>query len=273
MILLKNKSWVYRVLTFILLIILCFFVSEKSYSEILSGIINKERVISESGVIVDRSTGKPVAGALVSVPAEGITAMTDDMGVFQIDMPDKRPLIMAVKAKGYKPFSLIIDEHNTQKPMKIGIAEKTKNEIVIDTRLHHLGDNRFSDRSANSGEFSASASGNSYFKEFYIDKNAPYGEILLKIGSIIGIDTKTAQSMRQSNVLTSSSTPVKVFFNSRKIGEIAFNGNNHAIRVPSELLRLNSHNHVRIETGVNLSSVSRTDYDDIEFIHLVLEFN
>ncbi len=272
MVLLRKKSWGYKIWTFILVIILSLFMGEKSFSKMLSGVVNKEHIIVESGMIVNERTGKPVAGASVSIPSKGTQTLTDESGKFQINIPDTRPLIMSVNAKGYKPFSLIIDENKMQKPMKIAIAEKTNNELVIDTRLHHLGDNKFSDRSANSGDFSTIASGSSYFKEFYIDNSASQSNIWLKIGSIIGIDTLTAQGMRQSNVLTSSSSPVEVFFNSQKIGEIAFNGNNHILRVPSEILRVNSYNHIRIKTGVNLNSSSRKDYDDIEFMHLVLEF-
>lgn len=233
--------------------------------------VNKELVIQESGFIMDGKTGEAVKNALISIPSKGITAKTNKNGQFQIDIPDKRPLIMSVQAEGYKPFSLIIDENDVKSPMKIIVQKKKRKEIVLDTSLHHLGDNRFSERSANSEDFSASANGHYYFKEFYLKNDYISGDLILKIGSIIGIDTKKAQSMRQSNVFTAFSSPVEVFFNSKKIGEIDFNGNNHSLKIPYGLVKINEYNHIRIETGVNLTIKSRKDYDDIEFIHLILE--
>jgi len=179
---------------------------------------------------------------------------------------------LSVKAKGYKPFSLIIDKDSEHKPLKIAITEKSQNELVIDDRLHHLGDNNFSSRSANAMDFSIYASGPFYFQEFYVDNIDLSKNILLKIGSIIGIDTKAAQMLRQSRVTTSSSSPVKVYFNSRQIGEISVNGNNHVFRIPSGLLRINSYNQLKIKTGLNLNSIDHRDYDDIEFMNIVLEF-
>lgn len=274
MVLFKNKSWNYRFWTFILIIFLCLYMGENSYSEILSGIVNKEDYVNhnETGTIYNNRTGAPVSGAMVSVPSEGKSAVTNKFGEFQLSIPDKRPLILAVQAEGYRPFSLIIDEDGIQTPMKIGIEEKSRNELVVDTRLHHLGDNKFSDRSANAGDFSSSADGHYYFKEFFVENSESRAGALLKIGSVIGVDTITAQNLRQSNILTSSSSPVEIFFNSRKIGEINANGNNHTFRIPSGLLRVNSYNHVRIDTGINLNSGSHKDYDDMEFIHVVLEF-
>lgn len=243
-----------------------------AFSKILSGCVNKEHIIQESGVVIDGKTGTPVAGALVSIPSAGTKAITNDYGIFKLDVPTKKPVILSVQADGYKPFSLVIKDENISDPLKIAIEEKTKNELVIDTRLHHLGDNKYSNRSANAFEFNAPAAGPYYFKEFFVDNTTSLNNIVLKIGSIIGIDTKIAQSLRQSGVHSSSSSPVKVFLNSQKIGEISFNGDNHLLQIPSGLLRVNSYNNIRIETGINLNAESRTDYDDIEFIHLLLEF-
>ena len=256
----------------VLLIILSIFtlLKDKAFSVTLSAIVKEEHLIKESGIIIDNKTGKSIAGALISIPSKRINTVSDKFGMFQLDVPGKSPLILSVKANGYKPFSLIIDKQKLQNSLKIAIVEETKNEIIIDTELRHLGDNKFSASSANSGDFSISASGHYFFQEFYINNINFENNILLKIGSIIGIDTKTAQSLGQSDVMTSSSSPVKVFFNSQKIGEISFNGNNHIFRIPFELLRLNSYNHVKIETGINLAS--DTDYDDIEFMNLFLEF-
>ncbi|HSA07546.1 MAG TPA: carboxypeptidase-like regulatory domain-containing protein [Candidatus Gastranaerophilales bacterium] len=268
-----NKSWIYKSLIMILIIMSCLISQEKLFAQVLSLSVNKEHILSESGIIIDQKTGKPIPDAKVSIPSKGIETVTDELGIFQLEMPKERPLILSVKADGYKPFSLIIEKTTDNNPFKIGLLEKTGNEIVIDTRLHHLGDNKFSKRSANASDFTTTAIGNVYFQDFYIDNLHFQENIVLKIGSIIGIDTRTAQSLRQSEVSTSASSPVEVFFNSHKIGEIDFNGNNHIIKIPSTLVQANLNNNIKIKTGINLSSSSRRkDYDDIEFIHLILEF-
>ena len=272
MVLYKTHSRVYKILLFTMLIFLCAFIENKASSEIISGSVNKEQVIGNSGVVINGKTGVPVTGAIVSIPAKGAGTVTNEMGVFHLDVPKIKPFILAVKAKGYKPFSLIIDKDSDQKPLKLAITEKSQNELVIDTRLHHLGDNNFSNRSANAADFSIYASGPFYFQKFYVDNLDLSRNILLRIGSIIGIDTREAQNLRQSRVMNSSSSPVKVYFNSQQIGEISINGNNHVFSIPSNLLKTNSYNQLKIKTGLNLNSWDHKDYDDIEFMNIVLEF-
>lgn len=239
--------------------------------EILSGSVNQEHVIIGSGVIIDGKTGLPVAGALVSLPSENINTITNKNGTFQLHLPDGKPVILSVKKDGYKPFSLAVDKRNLSAPMRLAISEQSLHDIVIDSRLHHLGDDKFSERSANAGDFSAPANGPYFLKEFYIDNINPNNNTLLIIGSIIGIDTIAAQSFRQSNVRSASSSPVKVYLNSEKLGEISLNGDNHVFRIPNYLLRPNRYNIVKVETGVNQDSDRDVDYDDIEFMNLFLK--
>lgn len=238
---------------------------------ILSGTVCQDHLMKETGVVIDGKTGQPVSGALVEVPAQQKSTLTDDHGAFQLHMRKGIPAIMSVKKKGYRPYSLIVNESNPQKPLEIAIQERSSNEILIDAELRHLGDNKFSNNSANAGDFSASAIGATFLQEFYVDELDPTKDIALIIGSIIGIDTRAAQILNQSNVKTSASSPVKVYFNSQKIGEIIYNGDNHMFPVSPDLVRANRYNIVKIETGVNLNSDSNVDYDDIEFMNLFLD--
>ena len=254
-----------------LLLLAWFSFQQAASSEILSGSVNQEHVIIGSGVIVDGKTGLPVAGAIVSLPSENLNTMTNRNGAFQLHLPDGKPVILSVKKDGYTPFSLAVDKRNLSGPMKLAISEQSLHDIVIDSRLHHLGDDKFSERSANAGDFSAPANGPYFLKEFYIDNISPNNTALLVIGSIIGIDTRAAQSFRQSNVRSASSSPVIVSLNSEPLGEISLNGDNHVFRIPDYLLRPNRYNIVKVETGVNQDSDRDVDYDDIEFMNLFLK--
>ncbi len=254
------------------LILFCLFViHQQAFAEILSGSVNKEHVIQRTGVVIDGNSVRPVENAVVSVPSMNIKTHTNSYGEFHLHLPDGKPVIMSVKKAGYSPFSLVVERENSSEPLKIVVAKDTDSHIVIDSDLHHLGDNNFSERSANAMDFSANAAGPYFIREFYLGDINVSEQILLKVGSIIGIDTRIAQSLRQSGVRSSSSSPVKVYLNSQKIGEISFNGDNHVFPIPSNLLKSNRYNIVKIETGVNLDSEDSVDYDDIEFMNLFLD--
>ena len=96
-------------------------------------------------------------------------------------------------------------------------------------------------------------------------------ENYLKIGSIIGIDTLIARSMKQNSILNSYSSPPEVFFNGKKIAEIQLNGDNQRIKLPKNLVRAGQMNEITIKTGHNLKQTAYIDYDDIEFMNLSIQ--
>jgi hypothetical protein len=61
----------------------------------------------------------------------------------------------------------------------------------------------------------------------------------------------------------------KFFFNGNKISEIQINGDGQKIRIPHNLIK--KINEVTIKTGRNLMQTSYIDYDDIEFMNLIIE--
>lgn len=255
------------------LLIVLLSLQQQGLSQVLSGCVNKEHIVQGSGIVIDGRTVKPVEGATVSIPSKNIYTVTNEYGEFNLGLKEVNPVILSIKKPGYKPFSTVIDKQCLSQPMTVVIVKNSLNELVIDSKLHHLGDNKFSDRSANAGDFSTQAAGTYFIHEFYLDNIDTARSIALKIGSVIGIDTKIAQSLRQSNVRSSCSSPVKVYLNSQKIGEISFNGDNHVFPVPQNLLKANRYNIVKIETGVNLDSDRSVDYDDIEFMNLFLDIS
>lgn len=255
----------------IVLIILIVFLCPCAIAETLSGVVNEQRLMTGSGYVFDEKTGRAVPGATVSIPSENIITKTDRNGMFKIPIPKGKQLILSVNKEGFTPYSLAIDNNDSLNPMKIGISEKNRNKIVIDSELHHLGDNKFSERSANAGDFSVKADGSYFLQEFYVSDADISGNAVLTIGSTIGIDTKDAQESGQNDVRSAYSSPVKVYLNSVKIGEISLNGDNWGFQIPPGLLKINRYNIIKIETGVNLDTDRDTDYDDMEFMNLFLE--
>ena len=95
----------------------------------------------------------------------------------------------------------------------------------------HIGDNSFSENSANASEFSLFSVGPFYSMDFKIPNIKPQEALFLVIGSIIGIDTIHAQKMGQSHVTTAYSSPPEIFFNGNKISDIKINGDNQKIKI------------------------------------------
>ena len=77
--------------------------------------------------------------------------------------------------------------------------------------------------------------------------------------------------MGQNQISSAFSSPPEIYFNGNKISEIQINGDGQKIRLPSNLVRKNGVNEVTIKTGRNLMQTSYIDYDDIEFMNLIIE--
>ena len=144
-------------------------------------------------------------------------------------------------------------------------------DIIISSEMFHLGDDNFSANSANSSEFKGKSIGPFYSKTFMVAANALTKKNYLVIGSIIGIDTLIARSLRQNAVVNSFSSPPVVFVNGSKIAEIQLNGDGQRIFIPQRLLKPGQMNEVTITTGRNLKQTAYIDYDDIEFMNLSIQ--
>ena len=66
-------------------------------------------------------------------------------------------------------------------------------------------------------------------------------------------------------------SPPEVYFNGNKISEIQLNGDGQKIKLPSNLIKKNQVNEITIKTGRNLMQTAYVDYDDIEFMNLIIE--
>ncbi|MBQ3642329.1 hypothetical protein II906_10470 [bacterium] len=240
-----------------------------TFAEIITGEISKQ-TIKNTNRIYDSQTNIPIEGVLVKIPAKNYATKTDSDGTFSLKTEINAPTIMSLEKSGYKPYSMTLSD-NFSNPIQVGIEKTSPNDIIIETNMIHIGDNSFSERSANASEFSIMSSGAFYSKDFSIKQINQNENLFMIIGSIIGIDTIFAQRLGQSHVLTAYSSPPEIFFNGNKISDIKINGDNQKIQIPTNLIKFNQPNNITIKTGRNLQKVSAIDLDDIEFTNLLLE--
>ena len=230
-----------------------------------------EQGSANSNRIVDRNTGVGIGGAQISIPKKNYSTQTDSQGYFELNTHLNGPAIMSVKKDNYKPFSITVNDETISAPLVIGIEKSNAEGMVLDSNMYHLGDNNFSDLSANAGEFRMESIGPFYTKKFLL-KNVKFNKpIYLVIGSIIGIDTNLARSIGQNRITTAFASAPEIYFNGNKISEVQINGDSQKIKIPPALLRKNQVNEVTIKTGRNLMQTAYIDYDDIEFMNLFFE--
>ena len=226
---------------------------------------------TSSNIVVDKNTNKAIAGAKVYIPKLKYSTTTDENGVFQLNTHIDGTSILAVEKDSYRPFSTTIDKLSVNAPLTLGIEKTTGNDIVIDKDIYHIGDDNYSELSANAGQFNLKSIGAFYTKLFDM-KNVDFSKpVYFVIGSIIGIDTAMARSMGQNKITNSYASPPEIYFNGNKISEIELNGDNQKIKLPPSLIRANSKNEITIKAGRNMLQTAYIDYDDIEFMNLSIE--
>lgn len=224
-----------------------------------------------SNRIIDRQTGDGIGDATITLPKQNYSTKTDRDGYFELDTSINGTSIMSVQKDKYKTFSMTVNEKTFANPIVIGIEKSNASDIAIDTNMYHLGDNNFSDLSANAGEFRMQAIGPFYTKRFTLKNINLSKPVYLVIGSIIGIDTAMARSVGQNKITNAFASPPEVYFNGNKISDIQINGDGQKIKLPPSLIKKNQVNEITIKTGRNLMQTAYIDYDDIEFMNLIIE--
>lgn len=245
-------------------------INSPGFCGIFQGGVTKDGIVG-SNQILDSETNAPVSGAKVFLPQENYKTYTDANGNFSLDANISGQTVLSVQKAGYKPFSITIDEKSTSRKIVLGIERAMPHDITLDTNMFHLGDNSYSDLSANAKQFQVKTIGPYYSKKFKIPELSPDSRVNLIIGSIIGVDTKLAKSMGQNKVANAYASPPEVYFNGNKIAEIQINGDGQKIKIPYGLVKQNQSNEVTIKTGRNMAQTAYVDYDDIEFMNLSLE--
>lgn len=254
----------------LLVVIIIFIANSAAFCEIFQGGVAKDGILGRHRV-VDSATNAPVSGAKVTMPMENYKTYTDRNGNFSLGANVNGQSVMSVEKSGYKPFSMTIDKNLASKPIILGIEKSTPKDITIDTDMFHLGDNSFSELSANARDFQVKAIGPYYSKDFKIPSVSAGSKVVLIIGSIIGVDTQMARSIGQNKISRAYASPPEIYFNGNKIASIQINGDNQKIKIPYGLIKQNQMNEVTIKTGRNLMQTAYVDYDDIEFMNLSIE--
>lgn len=255
---------------FLIALFAVFTLTSPAFCGIVQGGVEKEMIVGRNQVL-DSETNAPISGARISLPQERYKTYTDSNGNFALDADINGQTVMSVEKAGYKPYSMTINESSAAHPIILGIEKSTPHDITIDTNMFHLGDNSYSDLSANAREFQVQSIGPFYSKKIKIPTVTPGSKVNLVIGSIIGVDTMMAKTMGQNKVANAYASAPEVYFNGNKIADIQLNGDGQKIKVPYSLIRQNQLNEVTIKTGRNMMQTAYVDYDDIEFMNLSVE--
>lgn len=219
--------------------------------------------------IIDKTTKKPLSNAKISIPELNYTTYSDKDGSFRLNADISSQTVLFVEKEGYKVFSLAVDNSVLNGPLKLGIEQSTPFDIQISEGVIHLGDNMYSNNSANSTDFRTSAVSSTYKKTFKKPSFSQNQDVIIRIGTIIGLDTKKAKEHGQNRIAKVYSSPMEVFVNSRRIATIELNGENIEIVVPKNILK--ETNELKIITGKNLFQLEYDDYDDMEMANIRIE--
>ena len=245
--------------------------SGQVFCETIVGNVEKNEKIKQNKVI-DANTQNPISFATVKIPSKNYETKTDKDGFFKLNADINGKTIMSIEKSGYKPFSITIDKDDFSKPLIIGIEKNGLSNLSLEASVIHLGDDRFSQHSANSGEFKLRSVGPFFSKKFKISSIGGDENAYFIIGSVIGVDTLLSRQMGQSRVSTAYASPAQIYFNGQKIGEIKFNSDGQQILLPRGLVKQNAENEISITAGKNLFQKNYIDYDDIELANLHVEF-
>lgn len=252
---------------FILALLFGFLNVNSSYCAIV-GKINHDD-INYKNKIIDKKTKRPLDKAKITVPEMNYTTYSDENGLFKLNVDLSKQTVLFIEKEGYKVFSLTVDNNVIKNPLRLGIEESSPFDLQISKDIIHLGDNLFSSNSANSNEFRTNANGHFLSQTFKAPSIGSKEVVVIKIGTIIGLDTKKAKTLGQNRIAQVYSSPTEVFVNGKKIANIELNGDNIEIPIPKNILK--SENELVIKTGKNLFQHEYVDYDDIELANLRIE--
>ena len=252
----------------ILIFIAILFLSNFSAYATISGKVNHDD-INYQNKIIDSKTNQPLSGAKISIPDIGFTTYSNQDGAFKLNANVSDKTVLFVEKEGYKVFSLTVDNTVFNSPLKLGIEKVSPFDMQISTGIIHLGDNMYSNNSANSSDFRVSAEGHYLSKTFKKPQANTKQDVVIKIGTVIGLDTKKAKQIGQNKIAKVYSSATEVLVNGHKIAKLELNGDNVEIIVPKAILR--DTNELVIRAGRNLFQTNYVDYDDIELANLRIE--
>ena len=253
----------------VLLFAIClYFISPIAFAEVISGKVDRFDT-NYQNKIVDSKTQKGLSNAKITIPEIHYTTYSDKDGTFQLNADVSSQTVLFVEKEGYKVFSLTVDNSVLKNPLKLGIEQTNPFDMQITDGVIHLGDNMFSDNSANSTDFRFNAKGHYLSQTFKRPQAGANQDVIIRIGTIIGLDTKKAKQLGQNRIAKVYSSPAEVFVNGHKVGILEVNGDNHSIVVNKSILK--DTNELVIKTGRNLFQTEYVDYDDMELANIRIE--
>ncbi|MDD2430547.1 MAG: hypothetical protein PHC96_02475 [Firmicutes bacterium] len=190
----------------------------------------------------------------VSVGANLYVTYSDLEGYFRLNLPFgdlPTMLVLQVEAEGYVPESQVHYTDNLGRGRhSFKMMPLTENYIIIDPRLHHLGDDLYS--GIKNSQFQMPTKGPKYETTF----NLP-----IAVGQIERALLKITVKGAESN------NPVQI--NGQRVGFLRLNNNfgnsgEWVVEVPTNVLRTGSNT-------LTISSQFENDYDDFEFSNVRLE--
>jgi hypothetical protein len=245
-----------------------------------------------SGQVIDQKTGEPIPNVEIDVPEDGIKVKTDDFGRFSLPKSVGTQRILTARAQNYAPFSVTVGKQEQR--FDVQLKQLSNQVVVLTDQVHHLGDDRFSkDYSANATQFRIPAQGSSFKKTFDLDQ-IPDKDPVLRIGSLIGVDTPESARAGQSRLPLQATfqggpeAAFRVYLNGSLAQRILLNGDGVEVPLPRWMLRSGT-NTIELITAqayggggqavfsfggiftISQGGTGSLDYDDIEFANLVLE--
>ena len=256
---------------FILLLIFCCIAFNPVFADALIAEISKDEYKTNLPQVLDAETKLPLRDATISLPSEGKFTKSDSNGNFKLNINKNSPIILSLQKDGYRPFSLTIKDGQIMQNLKIEMQKITPFNIVVSDNLMHLGDNSYSDKSSSACLINSPCVGPEFSKTFYVGNITSKTKAYVSIGSIIGLDTVQAMRLGQNKLTNATSTPLEIFVNNKKIGELKINGDNQKIPIPTQYLKPSSNNTLTLKTGVNKNTFDMIDYDDVEIMNLIVD--
>ncbi len=256
---------------FIVILVINFIIQNVSFSQALIGEITKDDFQIKRPQVIDAITKKPISGAKVSIPIENKVDFTNKDGFFKLVPSENGPVILSVQKDGYRPFSITIHDGKFSSGTLLELQKFSPKSIIISDNMMHLGDNSFSKNSAGACLINSPCVGPSFSQKFKVGEIKPTTKAYVTIGSIIGIDTIQAMKLGQNKLTNAASSPMEIFINKHKIGELKINGDNQKIPIPTKYLNNMAENTLTIQTGINQDVKEYIDYDDVELMNLIVD--
>jgi len=246
------------------------------------------------GRVVDRRTGEPLPNVEIAIPGAGIRVRSDAQGRFQLPANVPKNQILVAQVENYLPFSQTTDGELSLN-VQLDRWDQTKT-LLLQSDVVHLGDDRYSPESAGADQFRLRTQGTELVRTFTLER-LPNRDPVLRIGSLIGLDTAAAVRAGQSRIQGADMSPLRIFFNGTPVGSIELGGNDIRVPLPRALAQLGQ-NTVTLRTGQARAYVPHShvavpflggmvqfgipfpgggsvvvDHDDIELANVVIELD